>query len=203
MEILFASTNPGKLQQFQFVADSLGYPAKIVSVYEKFPEVKPYSEEFRSTDDIVINGAKEIFAKINKPVVVEDSIIEIDAFGKGPGVVSNKYLKERKLAGMLEDMKDKLNRKARIVSTVGYYDGHKMRLLKNAVDGHIAEKISFKKDEPIWIGPSLHPFGGGFNPVFVHHKKKKTIADMTADEGLIHGYREPNFKKVLKHIFGY
>lgn len=203
MEILFASTNPGKIQQFQFVADKLGYPAKIISVYEKYPHINPYSENFKKQEEIVTNGLKEIFEKIRTPVVVEDSIIEIDAFGGGPGVVSNEYLKKRKIEGLLEDMKGKINRKARIISIVGYYDGSKIKMFKNYVDGYIAHEKSFKKGEPIWVGPSYHPFGGGFNPVFVHSKTKKTIAEMSADEGLIYGYREPNFKKLLKHIFGY
>lgn len=203
MEILFASTNQGKLQQFQFVADKLGYPAKIVSVYEKFPNVKSYSEEYNTSEEIAMQGAKEIFSQIKAPVVVEDSIIEIEAFGKGPGVKSNEYLKSKKLAGLLEDMKNKLNRKARIASNVAYYDGNKLRIMSNSVNGHISEKISFRKDEPIWVGPSSHPFGGGFNPIFTHWKKKKTIAEMTAEEGLVHGYREPNFRRVLKQIFGY
>ena len=54
MEILFASQDKGKIGQFQFAADKLGYPAKIVSVYEKFPEVKPYSEEHGSSEAVVL-----------------------------------------------------------------------------------------------------------------------------------------------------
>ena len=199
MEILFASSNKGKIGQFQFVADSLGYPAKIVSVYEKFPEIKTPSEEHNSADELVAKNAKEIFEKAKMPVVIEDSTIEIEAFGKGPGVRSEKYLKEKKLTGLLEEMKGRISRKAKMVSTITHYNGSNMKILKNSVEGHIAEKISFREGEPLWVGP----FGGGFNAVFVHRKKKKTIADMTAEECLAYGYAEPNFRSVLKHIFGY
>ncbi|MBW3022865.1 non-canonical purine NTP pyrophosphatase [Candidatus Woesearchaeota archaeon] len=188
MEILFASGNKGKLEEFQFVADKFGYPAKIVSVYDKFPKIKPYSEEHGSSEEIVKNGANEIFDNVKIPVVVEESSVEINAFGKGPGPKTNKYMKEKKVSGLLEEMKEKLDRKATITSILAYNNGSKIQIMKNSVDGHIAEKSSK---------------GEGINAVFFHPKKKKTFAEMAPEEFLAHGYSGQNFKLVLKHIFGY
>jgi len=68
------------------------------------------------------------------------------------------------------------------------------------VGGHIAEEESYKEGEPAWVGPTYHPFGGGFNSTFITGASGKTLADYTAKEGLSYGYREPNFKAMLDFL---
>lgn len=196
-QILFASSNRAKLEQLQFVADTLGFKVKIVSVYEEFPNIKPYGEEYKTQFEIVEHGAREIFAQTKQPIIVEDSILEVDALNGLPGLRSNDYLKDKGRAGLLKDLQGNANRGARMVSIVGCYNGKVFVSSKNVVEGHIANKESHKGGEPIWVGPTHHVYGGGFNAVFITQATGKTLADHSAKEGVEHGYREPNFKVML------
>lgn len=51
--ILFASSNKAKLEQFQYVADAYNFKIKIISVYDQFPTIKPYSEDYKTHYEIV------------------------------------------------------------------------------------------------------------------------------------------------------
>ncbi|MCD6229630.1 MAG: hypothetical protein J7K00_02405 [Candidatus Diapherotrites archaeon] len=212
-EVFFASGNKAKVNQFQFVADSTDLQDEVcvVSVYERFPQIKKYSEDFKTQREIAENGARFIFNQVQKPVVTEDSVIEIHAFGNKPGIRSNAYLKEKGLEGLLEDMKTKTDRKAEIVSVVAFFDGVDMLVFENRVSGSIAQKLSFCQGEPDWIGPLFNKFGGGYNAVFLpdavnetgsNAGEKVTLADLTAGDGLKFGYRELNFRRLLKKLFG-
>jgi non-canonical purine NTP pyrophosphatase (RdgB/HAM1 family) len=199
-KILFSSTNKGKIQQFQYVADYYKYDVTITSVYKEHPEITAYNEDYPTQQEIVENGAREIYQQIKQPIIVEDTIFCIDALGGKPGLTANDYLKEKGRQGILEEMKGIKNRKAQIISIVCFYDGELFVSFKNVVHGEISKKELYKEGEPIWVGPTLIPFGGGFNAIFVSNKAKKTIAELTAEQGLEYGYREPNFKAVLNYI---
>jgi XTP/dITP diphosphohydrolase len=197
-EILFSSSNKSKIKQFQFVADSLGIKVRVVSVYEKYPDIKPYDEEYKTQYEIVDKGAHEIYEQIRQPIFVEDSTLEVDALGGRPGLYSSDYLKTKGRGGLLAELHGQSMRTARTTSMVGYFDGRLFISSKNVVEGRIATEESYKEGEPDWVGPTHHPFGGGFNSVFITNASNKTIADHSAKEGLIYGYREPNFKFCLE-----
>lgn len=196
-QILFATSNDSKLNQFQFVAHALRYNVTTVSAYKAFPKTKPYSEEYVTQEEIVKHGASEVFASIRKPIVVEDSIIEVEALNNLPGLRSATYLKEKGRQGLISALKNKTNKKASITSMLAFFDGTRYKVFKKRVKGIILNKERYKKGEPDWIGPSNHPFGGGYNAIFLLPKLRKTLAELTAKEGLTYGYREPNFANFL------
>jgi len=197
-EILFASSNRAKLEQFQYVADAYNFKVTIVSVYDRFPGIKPYDEGYKTQYEIVEQGAHEIYKQTQQPIVVEDTILEVKALNGLPGLQASDYLKAKGIGGLLEEMSSKKDREACITSIVGYFDGKLFVSSKNIVKGTIAMKPSYLKGEPAWVGPTHHPFGGGFNSVFNLDDSDKTLADHTAKEGLQYGYREPNFRKILE-----
>lgn len=200
-EILFASTNKGKIAEFQYVADYHHLPVKIVSVYHKFPQIHAYDEDYQTQEQIIDKGAHEIFSQVNEPIIVEDTIISVDVLDGRPGLTANDYLKEKSRMGLVEEMKGQENRNARITSIVGYYDGKLLTSFKKVVEGSITDKEIYKEGEPLWIAPSKEvAFGGGFNAIFLSKEANRTLADMTAEDGLTYGYREPNFKAVLEYI---
>ena len=196
-EVLFASTNSSKLAQFQFVADTFGFGVTIVSAYKQFPNVEAYGEDYATQQEIIEQGSREIYAQIQTPIIVEDTILEVDALGGRPGLLANEYLKEKGRAGLLQEMQNVDQRMARITSVIGYFDGKECLSFTNRVTGSIARAESFKKGEPDWVGPTAIQFGGGFNAIFLLGTTRKTLADFSANEGLTCGYREPNFKRLL------
>jgi len=122
-QVLFASSNKSKLEQFQYVADAYKFNVKIVSAYEQFLEVKVYDEEYETQFEVAEKGAREIYTQIKRPIVVEDTILEVEALNGLPGLHASDYLKEKGLTGLLEGLRDNPNRKASITSIAGYFDG--------------------------------------------------------------------------------
>ena len=198
-EILFGTSNKAKLQQLQYVADYYNFPVKVISAKEKFN--LDYEEKGNTPEQIAINGAKQLFSKIKKPILVEDSVVEIAALNNKPGVKSNNFFKQHGFQGVIELMKNKKDKSAKITSVVVYTDGKQTKLFKHTIRGTITNKIRFKKREPIWVGPTFHPRGGGYNAIFLLEGQDKTLAECTAEQGLELGYREKNFKEFLEFLF--
>lgn len=200
-KIYFATGNKAKLAELGYIADYFGYDAEIISAKNEFKV--DYDEKGKDCMEIAVNGAKEIFRKIKKPVVTEDTITYIEEL-KGPGLKSNDFLKMIGNKNMIKMMESKANRKCFIESCVVYYDGKVLKKFRNKVDGEVARNLSFKKGEPVWVGPTEHEFGGGYNSAYVPCftiDSNRTLADCTKEEGIVYGYRERNFKALLDFLF--
>jgi non-canonical purine NTP pyrophosphatase (RdgB/HAM1 family) len=200
-QILFATTNKAKLEQFQFVADSLHYDIKIVSAYTQFPTLKAYNEDYTTQEEIVTNGSNEIFKQIHTPVVVEDTIFEVDALNGNPGLTASEYLKIYGREGILTELKGTENRKAQMTSYVAYRTENECKIFKQILTGTIATEDRYKVGEPDWVGPTSFKQGGGYSAIFILDTPGgKTLSELTATECLLCGCREPNFKKVLELV---
>jgi inosine/xanthosine triphosphate pyrophosphatase family protein len=54
---------------------------------------------------------------------------------------------------------------------------------------------------PEWVGPTPeNPLGGGYNPIFILQGHTRTLAEISAVEGVVIGYREPNFCALIKFL---
>lgn len=198
-QVLFASSNQSKIDQFQYVANLYGYDLKVVSVYDKYPQIISYGEEYATQFEIVDEGAREIYAQAHEPIVVEDTIFEVDALDGRPGLRANVYLKEKGRTGLLQELQGEKNRNARITSIAGYFDGKRLVSVKNVVKGKIAKKESYREGEPSWVGPTFNKqYGGGFSSIFIPDGHSTTLADLKAAEYAKLGYRDPNFKVLLQ-----
>ncbi len=198
--VYFATGNKAKLAEMKYIADYFGFDVEIVSAKEEFGV--DYDEKGKTCMDIAARGAKELFRKTGKPIVTEDTILYINAL-KGPGLMSNSFLKKYRNSGILELMKNKQDRRCFIESCLVYYDGRTLKKFRNKVDGIIGREIRFKEGEPVWVGPSFHEFGGGNNTIYIPHftiDSNRTLAEATKEEGIVFGYRERNFKQLLDFL---
>ncbi len=194
--IIFATGNKAKLNQMRFVAQSLNLNVKIVSLKD-LHQGADYEEMGNSAKEIAIYGAKYLYQKYNLPVITEDSITEVECLNNLPGINSKKFLKQHGRQGLIEQVNQHHNRTAKLSSVVAYYDGKNLKVFENIVPGSIATQEAYKPGEPDWVGPTDHIYGGGFNAVFIPENETRTLAEMTKEEGLTRGYREPNFKQIL------
>jgi non-canonical purine NTP pyrophosphatase (RdgB/HAM1 family) len=200
--LLFATGNTAKQKQLQFVAGACGYDAQIVSAYAAFPNLLAYPEdEDAPPDAIARDGARFVFEQIQRPVAVEDTVIHIPYLvkqGLTGCYASNAYLFGRGLDGVLDDMANADCREATIVSAVAYHDGTRIHTWQTTVEGRIAHARCHRPGEPVWVGPTHDPHGGGYNTIFEVSGTGRTLAEHTAEEGLEVGYREPNFRRLLR-----
>jgi XTP/dITP diphosphohydrolase len=199
-EIVFATTNKSKLGQIKFVAHYYALQIKIIQAYEHFTYLKPYCEEYPSQEEIIQNGAQEIFDQIHQPLLLEDSILEIPALNNRPGLHSAEYLKQWGRKGILKELEHNEKRNASITSLLGYYNGMQLITFKKVVKGTIARYESYLYGQPRWVGPTQSEYCGGYNAIFIPNTTCTVLANLTAEESLLHGYREPNFKVALQFL---
>jgi len=173
-KIIFVTTNKYKVEE----ANRLGvdYSIEFIQNDYDYPELR--SDD---TKEIAIQGAKLAYARVGKPIIVEDSGLFVDALYDFPGTCSAYIFKRIGFDGILRLMMGVENRSAKMVSCIAYCEGKEVKTFYGAVEGNISEKLAGK-------------FGFGFDPIFIPHGYEKTFAeDQKVKSELSH--RAKAFKK--------
>ena len=114
---------------------------------------------------IVEHKAREAYAKVKKPVIVEDTTLQFNALGALPGPLIKWFLEELKPEGLCRLLDGKV-RSAIAGSAIAYYDGASLEVFYKDAKGFISE----------------HPRGSGgwgWDSVFVIGDGNKTNAEIT------------------------
>lgn len=165
--MIFASNNKGKLKEIK----DIFYEYDVKSL--KDVNLNVYVIEDKDT--FYLNAqkkAKEIYSYIKEPVIADDSGLCINAFDGWPGVLTHRFLGENKSDldrnnAILDKMKNIVNREAKVVCCLVYYDGIKELVGVGEIDGVISDSI--RGDN-----------GFGFDSIF--ELNGKTLAELSSDE---------------------
>ncbi|HCP09032.1 MAG TPA: non-canonical purine NTP pyrophosphatase [Candidatus Moranbacteria bacterium] len=124
----------GNQKKADYLAKFLGFPVE---------HVKLDLDEIQSLDllEVVEHKVRQAYAKIKKPVLVEDSSLEFKAFGRLPGPFIRFFVDEISFKTMCA-MLPSNNRKAVAHSAFGYYDGKTLKIIEGKLEGTIAKKPS-------------------------------------------------------------
>jgi len=156
--LFFATSNKGKIKEFQHYFDLYKLDYKVETVDSDF--VEPQLEDI---EQIAKVKAETISKKINKPVIGEDASIEIPAHNGFPGPYT-KYVHEKigheGLLKLLEGKDSKAIFKSAIALAV---PGKKTQTFVGVIEGTLTEPKG--KD------------GWGHDPIFIPHGKAKTWAE--------------------------
>jgi XTP/dITP diphosphohydrolase len=158
LKVLLASQNRNKLRELSALLpdwkleplDAADYP----------PETgETYYENAR---------AKALFGPDCTWVLGEDSGLEVEALGGGPGIGSARYAPEgeQAIARLLDELREKQDREARYVSELVLVapDGRELRGT-GVLQGRIAEEPRGSE-------------GFGYDPVFVPEGEERTVAEL-------------------------
>lgn len=186
-EIVVASTNAGKIAEIKAMLQDIGI------------EIRSISEEVGHDVDIVENGttfeenavlkAETIMHIINKPVLADDSGLEVDAMDKGPGIYSARFMGydtsyDIKNQAIIDAVEGK-DRTARFVCAMALaIPGEEPIVIKETFEGEINDKIEGEN-------------GFGYDPIFFFPPLGKTSAVMTMEEKNQHSHRA----KALKRLY--
>jgi len=166
----------------------------------KFLEVKPIAEkhgfrllqysdeklEIQSNDLIKIAKTAAFYAyiRLEKPVLVEDAGLFIEALNGFPGPYSSYVFKTIGCKGILKLMENIENRKASFKSaSVLIYEPYVLVSLAE-VHGSIAYKPRGAK-------------GFGFDPIFIPEGSNKTFAEMDIEEKNKYSHRARSVEKIF------
>jgi len=159
MNVVYVTGNAGKAEYF----------SKIIGLDIEHHDADV--EEIQSLDlqEIAINKAKQAYAQLKRPVIVEDTSLSIKSLGPLPGPFIKWFEIGMGLDGFcrLADLSE--DRSAMVSNVHVYYDGYTAHPFQGSLEGTIA-------DSPRGEG------GFGFNPTFIPVGKNQTMAEMPDGE---------------------
>jgi len=156
--ILFATSNPHKVSEANETGKKHNINFKQIEL--PYPEIRD-----ESVEKVASEGAKFVFNKIKKPVIVEDSGIFIDALNNFPGSYSAFVEKKIGNPGILKLLTGEKNRGAKFISAVGFCDAKGIvKTFTGTVYGKISNEIK---------GTG----GFGYDPIFIPENSELTFAE--------------------------
>tara|TARA_Y100000294_G_scaffold7281_1_gene7143 strand:+ start:2219 stop:2824 length:606 start_codon:yes stop_codon:yes gene_type:complete len=193
MEIVFATKNEGKLEEFKHLIKGMDIYVLSLNDIEFNGEIP---EEATTYLENALIKAREVSMFSNRIAMSDDSGIEILAYNNGPGVRSARFLpeltyeqKNKKIIADLEETSGH-QRAAKYKCAIAIYTpGGKSFLCEGECDGVISTDL--KGDG-----------GFGYDPIFFLPEYGKTFAELPAKIKNQISHRAKAFKKAKKILSG-
>ena len=192
-EIIVASTNQGKIKEIKAMLKDIDIEVlSMKDVLELELEIEETGTTFKEN---ALIKAQTIANIVNKPVLADDSGLEVDALDKQPGIYSARFLGADtsyniKNQYIIDALKDK-ERTARFVCAMALViPGQEPILIEETMEGLINDKIEGAN-------------GFGYDPIFYFPPCQMTSAMMSMEEKNKYSHRAKALKKlytILKEI---
>lgn len=192
-EIIVASTNQGKIKEIKAMLKDIDIEVlSMKDVLEQELEIEETGTTFKEN---ALIKAQAIANIVNKPVLADDSGLEVDALDKQPGIYSARFLGADtsyniKNQYIIDALKDK-ERTARFVCAMALViPGQEPILIEETMEGLINDKIEGAN-------------GFGYDPIFYFPPCQMTSAMMSMEEKNKYSHRAKALKKlytILKEI---
>jgi len=189
-EILVATHNKGKLAEYKSYLDPLGY--EILSLEDMgIKEEAP--EEGGSFLEIAENKASFYSKLTNKPIVADDSGLEVFALGSFPSTQTARWAvgsDSDKNLSLLNKMKNVRDRRAVFKTVIVYKNKKNVVRFEGQLQGEIDQK-------------SKGVMGFGFDPVFYVPKMKRTLGELLMFEKSQISPRAAALQKLVSYLKKY
>ena len=192
-EIIVASNNQGKIKEIKAMLNDIDIEVlSMKDVLEQELEIEETGTTFKEN---ALIKAQTIANIVNKPVLADDSGLEVDALDKQPGIYSARFLGADtsyniKNQYIIDALKDK-ERTARFVCALALViPGQEPILIEETMEGLINDKIEGAN-------------GFGYDPIFYFPPCQMTSAMMSMEEKNKYSHRAKALKKlytILKEI---
>jgi XTP/dITP diphosphohydrolase len=189
MELLLASSNPGKLREYRTLA---GASAVELQLIPNFRELPPFDESAPTFAENAAGKAQHYSRFAAGIVLADDSGLVVPALGGAPGVLSARYAGPNASDGdrvqkLLRKMQGKQgeDRRARFVCVAAI--ARRGRVL--AVVSDLAQGLI--------VGEPRGIDGFGYDPVFYFEDLGRTYAETSREEKNRYSHRGKAFRKLL------
>ena len=185
-ELIVESTNQGKLKEIRAMLKDINI--EVLSMKDVLNEEIDIEETGTTFKENALIKASTIAKIVNKPVLADDSGLEVDALDKQPGVYSARFLGhdtsyDIKNQYIIDALKDK-DRTARFVCAMALViPGQEPIIIEETMEGLINDKIEGEN-------------GFGYDPIFYFPPCKMTSAMMSMEEKNKHSHRAKALKKL-------
>jgi len=182
MKVNFATSNKFKVEEANDVGKIFGI--EFVRLRIPYPEIRN-----EKVEKVAEEGARYVFKKLKKPVIVEDTGLYIKALNGFPGAYSKFVFQKVGCNGILKLLDKEKDREATFISAIGYCDGKQTKVFTGKIKGKITEMKAGKD-------------GFGYDPIFQPYVKEnygKTFAqDYELKKRISH--RRRAFEKFCKWL---
>ena len=186
MQIVLATRNEGKIREMKSILS--GLDVELLD-YRDLPSMEQPAEEGETFLENALSKAKAVHAATGLPALADDSGIEVDALGGGPGVRSARYCGEglsdmersqrllEELRGVPDERRGARFRCVMVLYPAPGTDGEAL-VTEGIFHGRIAARPSGDN-------------GFGYDPVFFVPERGVTVAEMPDEEknSTSHRYR--------------
>jgi XTP/dITP diphosphohydrolase len=172
MQLIFASSNKNKIKEISAIL-----PPHIklsglsdVGITEEIPEP---GTTIKENSFLKAKFVRDFLKEKNVSVFADDSGLEVETLNGAPGVYSARYAgipknDEANNKKLLEELKNKTNRKARFVTVITLMLDNEIQYFEGEIKGTIAFEPRGKN-------------GFGYDPLFIPTGYRSTFAEMSAE----------------------
>ncbi len=191
-EIIVASTNEGKIREIKAMLESIDI--KVRSLKDIFDENIEIEETGKTFQENALIKAQTICQKVHKPVLADDSGLEVKALNGGPGIYSARFMGHEtsydiKNQAIIDAVKGK-DRSARFVCAMALcIPDEEPVLIEEYFNGEIYDHIEGEN-------------GFGYDPIFYVPELGKTSASLTLEEKNQYSHRAKALKKLYQILKG-
>ncbi len=190
--LVIASSNPGKLREYQALA--AGHPIEL-QLFPEFDSLPPFEEIYPTFAENAAGKALHYSRHAALPVIADDSGLVVPALGGAPGPKSARYAGPNasdadRVKKLLEELRGKSGkeRRARFVCVQALAEAGKIiAVFSDFVEGVLL-------DAPRGGG------GFGYDPLFLYEPLGKTFAEIPREEKNKFSHRGRAFRKLLTFV---
>lgn len=190
MDLIIASNNKGKINEFRNILGGLGF--NVFSQSEKNINIE-VEETGTTFEENATLKAQAIYDKTHSCVLSDDSGLEVESLNNQPGIYSARYKgltrDEDLRKQILKDLEGITNRKARFICCICYIDEMgKKHLFKGIWKGEISLKEEGEN-------------GFGYDPIFISEDSNgTTTASMPSEFKEKYSHRAKAIKMLLEYL---
>jgi XTP/dITP diphosphohydrolase len=191
-KILLASSNHGKLAEFQALASAATGAIPVMELFPAFNSLPQFEESAPTFAENAAGKAAHYSRFTDLPVLADDSGLEVRALGGAPGVRSARYggpgaSDADKIQKLIGEMRGKIGdeRAARFVCVLAVAQSGRVFAVTSDSAGGIL------RDTPRGDG------GFGYDPIFYVSEVEKTFAELTREEKNRLSHRGKAFRRML------
>ena len=190
MKVVLASSNKGKIKEFNFLFKNSGFE---VIPFSKFSKIE-IPETGNSYEENAYLKAKKSFEISGLPVLADDSGLEVKSLNNEPGIFSARYagndvIDKKNNEKLLAKLKNESNRDAKFVSVLIFYDPKKK--IEIYTYGELKGSIG-KKEKGAQ--------GFGYDPLFKIKNTNITMAQISFEKRMKVSHRAESTNKMLAEL---
>lgn len=199
-QIYLATSNPGKIRDFQGAAANLGIEVQVLPGFKGFPQAVEDGATFEDNARI----KAEHYSRLSPGtlVVADDSGLAVDALNGAPGVYSARYAAVvqggPESAANSDDEHNNQTLIARLEQLPpAQRSGKFVCVIAVARDGKTLETFYDDVKGELLTAPRGN-YGFGYDPLFYFPPLSKTFAEIPAEEKAHYSHRGKAFRKFLE-----